>query len=219
MPALMNCPYGFYKKYYKRIIDVFLSCISLIILSPLICVTALLIKCKLGKPIIFKQERIGRDEKVFNLYKFRSMTNARDNEGELLPDEERFTKFGLLLRNTSIDELPEIINILKGDMSFVGPRPLLPEYLPFYSTEEHHRHDVRPGLTGLAQIKGRSFLSWEQIFQYDIEYVNNMSFITDCGILVKTISIVINRENIVDIRDTTKYEHKLHQPLNVERKR
>ena len=151
-----------YAKYIKRILDFILSLIALIVLSPVLLVVAILVRIKLGSPIIFKQQRPGKDEKIFTLYKFRTMTDKKDENGNLLPDSERLTKFGKVLRSTSLDELPELVNILKGDMSIVGPRPLLVEYLPLYSEEQKHRHDVRPGLTGLAQVGGRNSLSWEE---------------------------------------------------------
>ena len=149
-----------------------------------------------GSPVIFKQKRPGKNEKEFTLYKFRTMNDKRDDKGELLPDDERLTKFGLFLRSTSLDELPELINIIKGDMSFVGPRPLLTEYLDLYNERQKHRHDVRPGLTGLAQVNGRNLLEWEKRFGYDIEYVNNVSFKEDVKIVFKTISLVLNRKGI-----------------------
>ena len=186
-----------YKKYIKRLLDIILSFISIIILSPIYIIVGILVLIFLGRPIIFKQERPGKDEKIFTLYKFRSMTNKKDEEGNLLPDEKRLTKFGKFLRKTSLDELPEFINILKGEMSFIGPRPLAVVYLPYYNDKERHRHDVRPGLTGLAQVNGRNNLSWEERFAYDIEYVNNISFKNDLKIVFKTIIVVFKRENIV----------------------
>ena len=158
-----------YRKYIKRILDFTLSLIALIILSPILLITAILVKIKLGSPIIFKQQRPGKNEKIFTLYKFRTMTDKKDEEGNLLPDEQRLTKFGKILRSTSIDELQELINILKGDMAIVGPRPLLVEYLSLYNDEQKHRHDVRPGLTGLAQVSGRNSISWEEKFEEDLK--------------------------------------------------
>ena len=175
-----------YRKYIKRILDFILSLIALIILSPILLVIAILVRIKLGSPVIFKQERPGLNEKIFTLYKFRTMTDKKDKEGNLLPDSERLTRFGKMLRSTSLDELPELINILKGDMSIVGPRPLLVEYLELYNEEQKHRHDVRPGLTGLAQVSGRNAISWEEKFNKDIEYINNITFIGDCKIILKT---------------------------------
>lgn len=185
-----------YRKYIKRLLDFVLSLLALIILSPVLLITALLVKIKLGSPIIFKQQRPGLNEKIFTLYKFRTMTDKKDEEGNLLPDSERLTKFGKLLRSTSIDELPELINILKGDMSIVGPRPLLVEYLELYNEKQKHRHDVRPGLTGLAQINGRNSISWEEKFKEDIQYVEKISFIGDVKIILKTVIKVFKREGI-----------------------
>lgn len=185
-----------YKKYIKRILDFILSLIALIVLSPILLVIAILVRIKLGSPVIFKQERPGLNEKIFTLYKFRTMTDKKDEEGNLLPDSERLTKFGKVLRSTSLDELPELINILKGDMSIVGPRPLLVEYLELYNEEQKHRHDVRPGLTGLAQVSGRNAISWEEKFNKDIEYINNITFIGDCKIILKTAINVIKKDGI-----------------------
>lgn len=187
---------GFYEKYIKRLLDIVLSGLALVVLSPVMLVTALLVRVKLGSPVIFCQDRPGKDEKIFRLYKFRSMTDARDENGEPLPDEVRLGRFGKLLRSTSLDELPELWNILRGDMSIVGPRPLLVKYLPYYTQEEHHRHDVRPGLTGLAQINGRNCLDWEQKFAYDLEYVNHVSFALDVKIIFMTVRCVFAREGI-----------------------
>ena len=166
---------GFYEKYIKRLLDIVLSGCALIILSPLLLVTAIMVRVKLGSPVIFCQERPGKDEKIFKLHKFRSMADARDENGDLLPDKVRLTSFGRKLRALSIDELPELCDIFRGKMSIVGPRPLLVEYLPYYTAEERHRHDVRPGLTGLAQINGRNNLTWEQKFEFDLEYVQHMT--------------------------------------------
>lgn len=185
-----------YRKYIKRVLDFTLSLIALIILSPIYLVLAILVRIKLGSPIIFKQERPGLNEKIFTLYKFRTMTDEKDENGKLLPDEVRLTKFGKFLRSTSLDELPELINIIKGDMSIVGPRPLLVEYLPYYTETEKHRHDVRPGLTGLAQVSGRNAITWDEKFKIDIEYVNNIGFVYDCKIILKTIYTVIKKEGI-----------------------
>ena len=187
---------GFYEKYIKRLLDIVLSGCALIVLSPLLLVTAILVRVKLGSPVIFCQERPGRDEKIFKLHKFRSMSNARDENGNLLPDEIRLGKFGRNLRATSLDELPELWDIFRGKMSIVGPRPLLVEYLPYYTENERHRHDVRPGLTGLAQINGRNTLTWEQKFAYDLEYVQHISFITDLRILLGTVGKVLNRSGV-----------------------
>lgn len=185
-----------YRKFFKRFLDIVLSLLSLIILSPVLFVVAILVRVKLDSPVIFCQERPGKDEKIFKLYKFRSMTDKRDEYGQLLPDSDRLTSFGRKLRSTSLDELPELWNILKGDMSIVGPRPLAVSYLPYYTEEEHHRHDVFPGLTGLAQIHGRNAIAWEEKFAYDIEYVENMNFWLDIKIILLTVKTVFLREGI-----------------------
>ena len=189
-------PYGPYEKYCKRPLDALLSGTALVLLSPVMGITALLVKRKLGSPVLFRQERPGRDEKIFLLCKFRTMTDARDAEGKLLPDEERMTPFGAFLRSTSLDELPELLNILKGDMALVGPRPLLVQYLPYYTEDERHRHDVRPGLTGLAQISGRNLVQWDQRLAYDVEYVKKITFRGDLTILMKTIGKVLKRADV-----------------------
>lgn len=185
-----------YAKYFKRMLDFILSLIALIILSPILLIVAILVRIKLGSPIIFKQQRPGKNEKIFTLYKFRTMTDKKDENGNLLPDSERLTKFGKILRSTSLDELPELVNILKGDMAIVGPRPLLVKYLPYYTEEEKHRHDVRPGLTGLAQICGRNNLDWNERFEMDLKYVNSVSFKEDLIIIFKTISSVLKHNDI-----------------------
>ncbi len=187
---------GFYEKYIKRLLDIVLSGCALIVLSPLLLVTAILVRVKLGSPVIFCQERPGKDEKIFKLHKFRSMSDARDETGALLPDKERLTGFGKKLRSLSIDELPELWDIFRGKMSIVGPRPLLVEYLPYYTENERHRHDVRPGLTGLAQINGRNTLTWEQKFAYDLEYVQHIGFCEDIKILFRTVGKVLNRSGV-----------------------
>ena len=187
---------SFYEKYIKRLMDIVLSGSALIVLSPVLLVTAILVRTKLGSPVIFCQERPGKDEKVFKLYKFRSMTDARDENGELLPDSVRLTRFGKLLRSTSLDELPELWNILRGDMSIVGPRPLLVRYLPRYNEEQKHRHDVRPGLTGWAQVNGRNAISWEEKFRLDVWYVENLSFWVDMKTIFLTVKKVFCREGI-----------------------
>ena len=187
-----------YKKYLKRIFDFIISLFALVVLSPLMIILAVLIKIKLGSPVIFKQERPGKNEKIFTLYKFRTMTDKRDENGNLLPDEQRINRFGNFLRKTSLDELPELFCILIGSMSFVGPRPLLVRYLPYYTEEEHHRHDVRPGLTGLAQVRGRNNLIWDERFKIDLEYVNNISFIMDIKIFFLTIKQVLKQEDVLD---------------------
>lgn len=183
-------------KYIKRILDIISSLLAIIILSPLLAVTAVLVKIKLGSPVLFKQERPGKDEKIFTLMKFRTMTDERDENGELLPDEVRLTKFGKFLRSTSIDELPELFNILKGDMSVIGPRPLLVEYIPRYNEHQHRRHEVRPGLSGWAQVNGRNTVSWEDKFDMDVHYVDNYSFAMDVKILFMTVLNVLKKEGI-----------------------
>lgn len=187
---------GIYARCIKRPLDITLSLLGLILLSPLLLVVAFLIKIRLGSPIIFKQQRPGLNEKIFTLYKFRTMADKRDEKGELLPDSDRLTRFGKWLRSTSLDELPELWNILKGDMSLVGPRPLLVEYLPLYDEYQRRRHVVRPGLTGLAQINGRNAISWEEKFEYDILYCETLSFYSDIRILIKTIDRVFQRKDI-----------------------
>lgn len=190
-------PYGLYEKGIKRFLDAFLSTGALIIFSPIFIILAILVRIKLGSPVLFTQDRPGKDEKIFKLYKFRTMTNQRDEKGNLLPDDVRLTRFGRILRSTSLDELPELINIINGDMAIIGPRPLLVEYLPYYTDEEHHRHDIRPGLTGWAQVNGRNAIhSWEERFQYDLEYVNHVTFAMDLKVLFTTVSKVIKRSDI-----------------------
>lgn len=192
-----------YKRYFKRPMDFILSLIAIIVLSPVLLVVAILVRAKLGNPVIFKQKRPGLNEKVFTLYKFRTMTDERDENGELLPDSARLTKFGRFLRSTSLDELPELFNILKGDMSIVGPRPLLVQYLPLYNEHQKHRHDVRPGLSGWAQINGRNAISWEDKFDLDVEYVNNVSFLLDWKIIFLTLKKVFAREGITSETSAT----------------
>lgn len=187
----------FYQKYIKRLIDIVLSLFAIIILSPLLLILYFLVKIKLGSPVIFTQKRPGKNENIFKLYKFRSMTDKKDENGNLLPDDQRLTSFGRKLRSTSLDELPELFNILKGDMSIVGPRPLLVEYLPFYKEEERKRHNVTPGLTGWAQINGRNASSWEEKFEKDIYYVNNLSFLFDLKIVVMTFFKVFKKSDIL----------------------
>lgn len=193
----------FYQLFGKRILDILLSGIALIVLSPIILIVGFLVRIKLGSPIIFKQERPGKSEKIFSMYKFRTMTDERDHNGEYLPDEIRLTKFGKMLRATSLDELPELWNILKGDMSIVGPRPLLVEYLPLYSEKQRKRHNVRPGLTGLAQVNGRNAISWEEKFDLDVYYVDKISFFNDLIIIIQTCKKVIKKENINTINNNT----------------
>lgn len=197
-----------YKNFFKRIIDIILSLIVIICFSWLYIIVAVLVRVKLGSPVIFKQPRPGRNEKVFNMYKFRSMTDERDENGNLLPDEVRLTAFGKKLRATSLDELPEFFNILKGDMSFVGPRPLLVKYLPLYNEEQRHRHDVRPGLTGWAQVNGRNLLSWEDRFEKDVYYTENVSFLLDLKIIFMTIKVVFKHDDINSATSATMEEFK-----------
>ena len=185
-----------YRKYIKRLLDIVISFTALLVLSPVLLVVAILVRCKLGSPIIFHQQRPGYNEEIFRLCKFRTMTDERDENGELLPDAVRLTKFGRMLRATSLDELPELWNILKGDMSIIGPRPLLVSYLPYYTEEERLRHTVRPGLTGLAQVSGRNLLDWDKRFATDVQYVKNLTFSMDVRIFFLTIKKVFVRENI-----------------------
>ena len=185
-----------YRRYIKRMLDFILSLMAIIILSPVLILVAILVRTKLGSPVIFKQKRPGKDEKIFTLYKFRTMTDERDEEGNLLPDDIRLTRFGKLLRSTSLDELPELFNILKGDMAIVGPRPLLVRYLPLYNEHQKHRHDVRPGFTGYAQVNGRNSITWEEKFNLDVEYTHKISFLLDLRIILKTIKVVVIREGI-----------------------
>lgn len=194
---------GIYNRFFKRLLDIICALLAIIVFWWLFLIIAILVRVKLGSPIIFKQARPGKinpktgKEKTFYLYKFRSMTDEKDEDGNLLSDDKRLTKFGRILRSTSMDELPEVINILKGDMSIIGPRPLLVEYLPYYSEREHHRHDVRPGLSGWAQINGRNAIdSWEQRFEYDLEYVNNVSFSFDVKVIFMTVVKVLKRSDI-----------------------
>ncbi len=191
-----NVSFFMYAKYIKRILDFILSLLALIVLSPIMLVIYILVLIKIGKPAIFKQKRPGKNEKIFTLYKFRTMTDEKDENGNLLPDEKRLTKFGKFLRSTSLDELPELINIIKGDMAIVGPRPLLVEYLEYYTEEEKHRHDVRPGLTGLAQVSGRNTITWEEKFKQDNKYIKNITSINDIKIIIKTIGKVFKRDGI-----------------------
>ena len=198
----MPTPTSFYAKFAKRPLDILFSAVALLALSWLFAIIALLVRIKLGSPVVYKAKRPGRidpatgRERIFELYKFRSMTNALGPNGWPLPDTQRLTPFGRLLRATSLDELPELFNILKGDMSIVGPRPLALSYLDYYTPEEHHRHDVRPGLTGLAQVNGRNSLSWEQRFAYDLQYIRELSFLVDAKIILKTLAKVVKREGI-----------------------
>ena len=197
-------PYGPYEKYFKRVLDVFCGFAALLVFWWLYIIVAILVRIKLGRPVFFKQERPGKNEKIFKLYKFRTMTDARDENGKLLPDEVRLTKFGRALRTTSLDELPEVFNILKGEMSVVGPRPLTIQYLPYYSEEERHRHDVRPGLSGLAQVNGRNFIDWDHRLAFDVQYVEKITFIGDLRIILQTALKFVKKEDIAV--DTNKVE-------------
>lgn len=197
-----------YEKYIKRAIDVALSFLAIIVLSPVMFIVAILVRIKLGTPVIFKQERPGLHGNIFTLYKFRTMTDAKDQNGRLFPDEDRMTDFGRRLRSASLDELPEFFNILKGDMAFVGPRPLLVKYLSRYSQRQKRRHEVMPGLTGYAQINGRNSLSWEERFEMDIWYVDHINFILDVKILFKTVSIVLKKDGINSETSATMEEFK-----------
>lgn len=185
-----------YAKYIKRPLDFILSLIAIIILSPLLLIVEILVRIKLGKPVIFKQQRPGKNEKIFTLYKFRTMTDKKDENGNLLPDEQRLTKFGKALRSTSLDELPELINILKGDMAIVGPRPQLIKDMLFMTKEQRRRHSVRQGLTGLAQISGRNNISWEEKINYDLKYIDRITFYGDLKIILKTAEKVFKKEDI-----------------------
>ncbi|WP_337365917.1 sugar transferase [Phascolarctobacterium sp.] len=197
-----------YKKFIKRILDIILSLIALIILLPLLILISILVRIKLGSPVFFRQLRPGKNEKIFGVLKFRTMTDERDESGNLLSDDIRLTKFGQFLRSTSIDELPELLNILKGDMSIVGPRPLLVQYLERYTEEQKHRHDVKPGLTGLAQVNGRNGIAWDEKFKYDIEYAKNVTFYGDCKIILQTVMKVFGREGISSATSVTMEEFK-----------
>lgn len=210
---MKNIQGSIYKRFFKRPLDIILSLIAIIVLSPIFVIVAVLVRTKLGSPIFFKQQRPGLNEEIFMMYKFRTMTDEKDKEGNLLPDSERLTNFGKLLRSTSLDELPGLLNVLKGDMSVIGPRPLLVRYLDYYHTSEKARHHVRPGLSGLAQVNGRNSLDWDKRLALDIEYVENISLMLDIQIILKTILKVIKKEGIVvvdqaDLRD-----------LDVERKK
>ena len=186
-----------YKNCIKRLLDILLSLLILVLFCWLYLILAVLVRVNLGSPVLFKQARPGKDEKIFNMYKFRTMTDKKDSEGNLLPDEQRITKFGTFLRKTSLDELPEFFNILKGDMSFIGPRPLLVKYLPYYNERERLRHSVRPGLTGYAHAHGRNAISWEKKFEYDIYYVEHLSFATDIKVIIDTVKTVLSHDGVV----------------------
>lgn len=199
--ANQHKPYGLYERYFKRLVDIVCSLVAIILLSWLYIIVAILVRIKLGSPVLFTQERPGKNEKIFKLYKFRTMTDERDAEGNLLPDEIRLTEFGKMLRASSLDELPELFNILKGDMSIIGPRPLLVSYLPWYTEEEKHRHDVRPGLSGLAQINGRNFVDWDRRLQFDIQYVKRITFLGDVKIILMTIGKILKKSDVAVVTD------------------
>ena len=219
----------FYMKHFKRWLDCFLAIMLFIAISPFLLILALVVRLNLGSPILFKQERIGKDEKPFVLYKFRTMTNKKDENGNLLPDKERMTKFGKFLRKTSFDELPELFNIIKGDMCVIGPRPLITRYLPYYTEKERHRHDVYPGLTGYSQVSGRNFLSWAKRFEMDLYYIERCNFFFDVKILVKTVIKVFSKKGIIDYSKLEKNEngeyffrengkiYRVNTPLDIER--
>lgn len=193
---MKNSKGGIYKKFIKRPMDFILSLIAIIVLSPVLLIVAILVRINLGSPVLFKQKRPGINEKIFKMYKFKTMTDEKDEAGELLPDSVRLKRFGRFLRSTSLDELPELFNILKGDMSIIGPRPLLVQYLPLYNDHQKRRHEVRPGLSGLAQVNGRNAISWEDKFNLDVEYVDNVSFFSDWKIIFLTIKKVFVKEGI-----------------------
>ena len=199
-------PYGPYEKFIKRPQDFLCALLATIVLSPVMLITAIIVAVKLGRPVFFKQERPGRNARIFKIYKFRTMTDERDEEGNLLPDDVRLTSFGKKLRSTSLDELPELLNILKGDMSVVGPRPLMPKYLPRYNERQSRRHEVRPGFTGLAQIHGRNSISWEEKFDWDIKYVDHITFLGDWKIIFETVKTVLKREGITSDTSVTMEE-------------
>ena len=197
-----------YRLFFKRIIDIFSSLIFLLLFWWLYLIVAILVRIKLGSPILFKQARPGLNEKIFTMYKFRTMIDKKDINGNLLPDKDRLNKFGRFLRSTSLDEIPEFLNILKGDMSLIGPRPLLVKYLERYSEEQLRRHNVRPGISGWAQVNGRNAISWEDKFRYDIEYVDNLSFLLDLKIIILTIKKVLIRDGISQVGNATMEEFK-----------
>ena len=209
-----------YKRYFKRIFDVTLSLTGLICLSPVLLVLYVLVRVKLGSPVFFRQLRIGKNDKPFMMIKFRTMTDTRGEDGELLPDTERFTKFGDFLRRSSLDELPELFNVLKGDMSLIGPRPLYPIYLPYYTREEERRHSVRGGITGLAQINGRALCRWKERFAYDVQYVDTLSFTNDVKILWRTFFKVAAKDDIglpsVNDEECLHLQRDVQQPEKVE---
>ena len=218
-----------YKDFFKRLIDFILSLFAFLVLSPIFIIIAIINSFVVNGNPFFIQERPGKNEKIFKLIKFKSMKDSKDKDGNLLPDGDRYTKFGFILRKTSLDEIPELINIIKGDMAIVGPRPLLVSYLDLYTDEEKHRHDVRPGLTGLAQVNGRNFLTWEEVFAYDLEYIKNITLMNDIKIIFRTVKEVLSHEDVEDrskvvnkdgqlIIEGSSGERRVHAPLDVERK-
>ena len=199
-------PYGLYERFVKRGLDAFLATGAIILLSPVLLITAILVRVKLGSPVFFAQDRPGRDGKIFKLFKFRTMTDARNEKGELLQDDQRLPAFGQKIRSTSLDELPELINMIKGDMAVVGPRPLLVRYLPRYNAHQARRHEVRPGFTGLAQVHGRNAISWEEKFDWDVKYVDNITFKGDCKIIIDTVKTVLHKDGISAAGEATMTE-------------
>lgn len=199
---------GFYEKYIKRLQDFCCALLAIVVLSPIMAIVAIMVRLKLGSPIIFKQERPGLNGQIFTLYKFRTMTDKKDAQGNLLADEERLTRFGKILRSTSLDELPELFNILNGDMAVVGPRPLLVRYLPLYNEHQARRHEVKPGVTGYAQVNGRNSISWEEKFDLDVEYVDHVTFWGDWKIIMRTVKTVLKREGISSESSATMEEFK-----------
>lgn len=211
-----HIPYGPYEKYFKRPLDFCCGLAAVIVFSWLYIILAILVRVKLGSPVLFAQERPGKDEKIFKLYKFRSMTDARDENGELLPDEVRLTKFGKMLRATSLDELPEAFNIIKGDMSVIGPRPLLVQYLPRYNEEQHRRHEVRPGLSGYAQVHGRNAVSWQDKFRMDVEYVDHVTFLGDLKIIWDSVMVAFIKHDGISSETSVTMEEFMGNETTVE---
>lgn len=208
-------PYGPYEKYFKRPIDIVCALLAIIVFSWLYIIIAIMVRVKLGSPVIFTQKRPGKDEKVFKLYKFRTMTDERDEDGELLPDEVRLTKFGKALRESSLDELPEVFNILNGTLSVVGPRPLLVSYIPRYNEEQHRRHEVRPGLSGYAQVNGRNAISWQEKFRLDVEYVDHITFVGDVKIILQTVAKAFIKQEGINSETSVTMEEFMGNETNV----